>query len=85
QLNGWMNFLEDSKTEFRFCLYGVFYRGHKDRQVAAGTCFYRTRHPPTFIKKAMKCIRFERCEDGKFAFYLGEHIGHRPDPGRWES
>lgn len=84
QMDRWPNFQENAKTDFRYCLYGVFYCGHKDPQVAAGRCLCRGKYSPTFTNRAVRCIRVQRHEDGKLSFHWGEHIGHRPDPGRFE-
>ncbi|KAK3947940.1 hypothetical protein QBC32DRAFT_408938 [Pseudoneurospora amorphoporcata] len=83
----WREYQKEGMLEFEYCLYGIFYRGHKHPDVTRGKCFCRRDDAlPGLINYAAQCIRVKRSErdGGKLAFRFGQQIGHRRDPYCWE-
>ena len=86
RIKRWVLFQKEGEVGFDFCLYGIFYHGHKHAEVARGGCFCRAHVPPGLRQRATKCIRVQRSVEGseKVLFSWGQDIGPAPVLGHFE-
>lgn len=73
----WNDFQQNGTIGAEYCLYGIFYFGHKHPEVADGRCFCRVKVTPSIRQESTRCIRVERSEDrsGTLKFHSGHDIG----------
>ncbi|WPJ61179.1 hypothetical protein SMAC4_14174 [Sordaria macrospora] len=86
RIERWVLFQKEGEVGFNFCLYGIFYYGHKHAEVARGGCFCRAHVPSGLRQRATKCIRVQRSVEGseKVLFSWGQDIGSASVLGRFE-
>ena len=60
-LEGWAAFQAEGVIGFSYCLYGLFYFGHRQAGVAAGKCYCRVmRKDDLMVNGSARCIRVKR-------------------------